>query len=113
VLVGGVANLADEVAHWRRDTVHRLIEALEHESELLRLLRQAGSAGDVSVTIGAEHPATGEWEAAIVAAPFLVGDTPVGTIGVVGPTAMDYVTVVASVRAVAKRLSELATELGA
>jgi transcriptional regulator of heat shock response len=48
-----------------------------------------------------------------VAAPFRVGDTPIGTIGVVGPTAMDYLTVVASVRAVAKRLSELATELGA
>jgi heat-inducible transcriptional repressor len=113
VLVGGVANLADEVAHWRRETVHRLIEALEHESELHRLLRQVGSGSDVSVTIGAEHPTTGEWEAAIVAAPFRVGDTPVGTIGVVGPTAMDYLTVVASVRAVAKRLSELATELGA
>ena len=36
-----------------------------------------------------------------------------GSIGVVGPTAMDYVSVMASVRAVAKRLSELATELGA
>jgi heat-inducible transcriptional repressor len=113
VLVGGVANLADEVAHWRRETVHRLIEALEHESDLLRLLRTAGTSPDVSVTIGGEHPATGEWGAAVVAAPFLVGETPVGTIGVVGPTAMDYVTVVASVRAVANRLSELATELGA
>lgn len=113
VLVGGVANLADEVAHWRRETVHRLIEALEHESELLRLLREAESAADVSVTIGAEHPATGEWEAAVVAAPFRVGGAPAGAIGVVGPTAMDYFTVVASVRAVARRLSELATELGA
>ena len=111
VLVGGVANLTDEVAHWRRETVRRLVEALEHESELLRLLRDAGSAEDVSVTIGAEHPATGEWEASIVAAPFRAGDVPIGTIGVVGPTAMDYFTVVASVRAVARRLSELATEL--
>ena len=113
VLVGGVANLTDEVAHWRRETVRRLVEALEHESELLRLLREAGSAEDVLVTIGAEHPATGEWEASVVAAPFRAGDVPIGTIGVVGPTAMDYFTVVASVRAVARRLSELATELGA
>lgn len=114
VLVGGVANLADEAAHWRRETVRRLFEALERESELLRLLRDASAGGaDVSVTIGGEHPSTGEWEASIVAAPFHAGDAQVGTIGVVGPTAMDYYTVVASVRAVARRLSELATELGA
>ncbi len=36
---------------------------------------------------------------------------PLGTIGVVGPTRMDYLSAMASVRAVARRLSELATEL--
>ena len=114
VFVGGVANLADEAAHWRRETVRRLFEALERESELLRLLRDtAAGPDDVSVTIGAEHPSTGEWEASIVAAPFRAGSMQIGTVGVVGPTAMDYDTVVASVRAVARRLSELATELGA
>ncbi len=112
VVITGVANLADEAAHWRRETVRRLIEALEHESEMLHLLRDV-TAEDVSVTIGAEHPQTQEWEASLVAAPFHVGSTALGTIGVVGPTAMDYVSVMASVRAVAKRLSELATELGA
>jgi heat-inducible transcriptional repressor len=63
------------------------------------------------VTIGAEHPQTGEWEASLVTAPFRAGDTTVGTIGVVGPTRMDYLSAMTSVRAVAKRLSELASEL--
>ena len=62
------------------------------------------------VTIGAEHPSTGDWEASIVTAPFKAGDTTVGTIGVVGPTRMDYLSAMASVRAVAARLSELADE---
>ncbi|HXF37950.1 MAG TPA: heat-inducible transcriptional repressor HrcA [Actinomycetota bacterium] len=113
LLVGGVANLAEDVAHWRSETVRRLFEALERESTLLGLLRDAGTAGDVSVTIGTEHPATGEWHAALVAAPFHAGSTALGTIGVVGPTRMDYLTAMAAVRAVARRLSELATELGA
>jgi heat-inducible transcriptional repressor len=113
VLIGGVANLADEAAHWRRETVRRLFEALEHESEMLELLRDVTVDQDVNVTIGAEHPQTGDWEASIVSAPFRAGSTSLGTVGVVGPTAMDYVSVMASVRAVAKRLSELATELGA
>ena len=113
VVVGGVANLADEAAHWRRETVRRLFEALERESEMLHVLRDVSATGDdVSVTIGAEHPSTGEWDAAIVTSPFHAGETALGTIGVLGPTAMDYFTVMASVRTVAKRLSELATELG-
>ena len=58
-------------------------------------------------------PGDGWVEASIVAAPFRAGETALGAIGVVGPTAMDYVSVMASVRAVARRLSELATELGA
>ena len=64
----------------------------------------------VWVTIGTEHPTTGEWDASIVTAPFRAGDATVGTIGVVGPTRMDYLSAMASVRAVAKRLSEIASE---
>jgi heat-inducible transcriptional repressor len=113
MVVGGVANLADEAQLWRRETVRRLFEALEREHEMLEVLKdvRVDDEQGVSVTIGGEHPATGEWEASLVTAPFKVGDDTVGTIGLVGPTRMDYVTAMASVRAVAKRLSELATEL--
>jgi heat-inducible transcriptional repressor len=110
VLVGGVANLAGEAAQWRRETVRRLFEALERESEMLRLLRD--SPAELSVTIGAEDPATEQWEAAIVAAPYRSGENSLGTIGVVGPTRMDYLGVMTAVQAVAKRVSELATALG-
>jgi heat-inducible transcriptional repressor len=112
VVIGGVSNLADEAQLWRRETVRRLFEALEKESEVLRVLQDVSTdAEGVAVTIGGEHPSTGEWEASIVTAPFKAGDATLGTIGIVGPTRMDYVTAMASVRAVAKRLSELATEL--
>jgi heat-inducible transcriptional repressor len=112
VVIGGVANLADEAQAWRRETLRRLFETLEREQELVKVLHDVSSlTGDVSVTIGAEHPSTGEWEASIVSAPYSAGHETVGTIGVVGPTRMDYVSAMASVRAVAKRLSELATEL--
>ena len=46
------------------------------------------------------------WDASFVAAPFGVGDNALGTIGVVGPTRMDYAAAIAAVRAVADRLSE-------
>jgi heat-inducible transcriptional repressor len=112
VVVGGAANLADETQLWRRETFRRLFEALERESEMLRVLQDVRAHSDeLAVTIGAEHPATGEWDASLVTAPLKAGDATIGTVGVVGPTRMDYPTAMASVRAVAKRLSDLATEL--
>jgi heat-inducible transcriptional repressor len=112
VVVGGVSNLADEAQAWRRETLRRLFETLEREQEMIDVLRDVSAGGDdLAVTIGTEHPSTGEWDASLVTAPFKVGDATLGTIGVVGPTRMDYLSAMASVRAVARRLSELATEL--
>jgi heat-inducible transcriptional repressor len=111
VVVGGVSNLTDETQTWRHQTLRRLFETLEREQEMLQVLQDvAADHEDVWVTIGAEHPTTGEWEASIVTAPFRAGEATVGTIGVVGPTRMDYLSAMASVRAVAKRLSEIAIE---
>ncbi|MDH5314763.1 MAG: heat-inducible transcriptional repressor HrcA [Actinomycetota bacterium] len=112
MVFGGVSNLAGEAQQMRRETLRRLFETLEREQEMLGVLADINSSpADLSVTIGAEHPSTGEWEASIITAPFRTGDTQLGTVGVVGPTRMDYLSAMASVRAVAKRLSELATEL--
>jgi heat-inducible transcriptional repressor len=111
VVVGGVSNLTDEAQTWRRETLRRLFETLEREQEMLQVLRDVSAdREDVWVTIGTEHPTTGEWDASIVTAPFSAGDATMGTIGVVGPTRMDYLSAMASVRAVAKRLSEISTE---
>jgi heat-inducible transcriptional repressor len=111
VVVGGVSNLTDEAQAWRRQTLRRLFETLEKEQEMLRVLQDVtADREDVWVTIGTEHPTTGEWDASIVTAPFRAGEATVGTIGVVGPTRMDYLSAMASVRAVAKRLSEIASE---
>jgi len=65
----------------------------------------------IAEMLGTEHPSTGEWDASLVTAPFKAGDATIGTIGVVGPTRMDYLSAMASVRAVARRLTELVTEL--
>ena len=111
VLVGGVANLTDDAQAWRRDTLRRLFETLEREQDMLRVLQDIAPAEeDVRVTIGEEHPTTGEWGASIVAAPFKAGDATVGTIGIVGPTRMDYLTAMTAVHAVARRLTQAAGE---
>ena len=106
VLIGGVANLADDAQAWRRDTLRRLFETLEREQDMLQVLHDIAPSDEMRVTIGDEHPTTGEWGASIVAAPFKAGEATVGTIGIVGPTRMDYLSAMTAVRAVADRLTE-------
>ena len=108
VFLGGVSNIAAEEAFQRRETLREMLEALERESEILRLLRDAATTPPVTVTIGRENPVTGMWEASIIAAPYAAG----GTIGVVGPLRMDYVSAISAVREVAERLSAAVEALG-
>jgi heat-inducible transcriptional repressor len=112
VVVGGVANLTDETQAWRRDTLRRLFETLEREQDILAVLQDLAPADDLRVTIGDEHPTTGAWGASIVTAPFTAGDATVGTIGIVGPTRMNYLRAMAAVKAVAERLSDAAEQDG-
>jgi heat-inducible transcriptional repressor len=112
VLLGGMSHIAAEEAFQRGDTIREMLEALERESEILRLLREAAAAPPFTVTIGRENPVTGMWEASVIAAPYGAGGHPAGTIGVVGPLRMDYGSAISAVREVAERLSAAVEALG-
>jgi heat-inducible transcriptional repressor len=105
VFFRGAAHIAAEEGFEGRDTLRGIFEALERETEVLQLLREASTTPAVRVTIGAESEVTGMWHASMIAAPYGPGEHPLGTIGVVGPTRMDYVSAISAVRAVAERLS--------
>jgi len=110
VFLGGVANI--EEAFERRETVRGLFEALEEEASVLRLLRALpAEREDVTVRIGHEIPLQAMREASVVVAPYRVGGRPVGAIAVVGPTRMEYLRAMSSVRAVARRLTEIVDAL--
>jgi heat-inducible transcriptional repressor len=104
--LGGVAKI--EEAFERRETVRQLFEALDEEAAVLRLFRGLpAEREDVTVLIGHEIPLQAMREASVVVAPYLAGGRPVGAIAVVGPTRMEYLTVISSVDAVARRLTEI------
>jgi heat-inducible transcriptional repressor len=105
VFMSGVANIATEQAFERRESLRQIFEALEQESQVLRLLREAAANPSVSVTIGKENPVPEMWEASVVAASYGAAGRSAGTIGVVGPTRMDYAAAISAVRAVSDRLS--------
>ncbi len=93
----------DDVARLRQ-----LVRALEEREHLVTLLERTVAAGAVSVYIGNESSDTAELGAAnlsLVVAPYGDGDAASGTVGVLGPTRMNYARMMTLVDATATALS--------
>jgi transcriptional regulator of heat shock response len=105
VLIGGAANIVGEETFERRETVRRLLEALEEEDTVLGLLKTLAGEGEISVRIGRENPVAAMWEASVVVAAYGAGRRTVGAIAVVGPTRMHYREAISAVRSVSRHLS--------
>lgn len=103
IVVAGVPNLAGK--HFQ-ENLRPLLEALEEQVVLMRLLGEA-AGDDVTVRIGEENTADGFQSTSLVASGYGSGDA---SLGVVGPTRMDYPATIASVRAVARYVSRFLME---
>ncbi|MHA7860275.1 heat-inducible transcriptional repressor HrcA [Tessaracoccus sp. Y36] len=104
VVVAGVPNLAGAAFE---TNMRPLLEALEEQVVLMRLLGEAGG-DDITVRIGQENTAQGFQSTSLVASGY--GADFRASLGVVGPTRMDYPSTIAAVRAVARYVSRFLNE---
>jgi heat-inducible transcriptional repressor len=104
VVVGGAANLAP--ADFARG-LHDVLEALEEQVVLMRLLGESVDQAAVTVRIGAENKVEGLESTSLVAAGYGAGDQALARLGVLGPTRMDYPTAMGAVRAVARYVGQI------
>jgi heat-inducible transcriptional repressor len=89
-------------------TIGPVLEALEEHVVLLKLLATMSNEGDVvAVRIGHENPHAGLSATSVVSTGYGAGKEVVAGLGVLGPTRMDYPTTMASVRAVARYVSQI------
>jgi heat-inducible transcriptional repressor len=103
----GASNIVDEHKFADLETVRQVIEALEHRRVMLEVLADALSTEDISVRIGAENPIQEMQSCSVVAASYGTDGDPVGSLGVVGPTRMDYRRIIAAVHEVASNLGRV------
>jgi len=89
-------------------TIGPVLEALEEHVVLLKLLTTLSNEGEVvAVRIGHENPHAGLSATSVVSTGYGTGRDVVAGLGVLGPTRMDYPTTMASVRAVARYVSQI------
>jgi heat-inducible transcriptional repressor len=106
VFLGGQAHLARPKAFPGLETVHALYEVLEQQMVLVRLLAAAIGSEELSVTIGSENAIQAMQACSLVTARYPAGGA-AGTIGVLGPTRMDYLRAMTAVQAVARYLGDV------
>ncbi len=103
LLIAGAGNLT---VHRLAD-LHSVIDALEQQVVVLKLLATAQDMERVSVRIGRENENEEFSQAAIVTTAYGAGDEALGGLGVVGPTYMDYPGTMQKVATVARYISRI------
>ncbi|TCK21219.1 heat-inducible transcriptional repressor HrcA [Pseudonocardia endophytica] len=106
LVLGGTANLTRHADF--PGTLRQVLEALEEQVVVLRLLAASKDSGLVTVRIGEENEAEDLRGASVVTIGYGAG-TPLGGMGVVGPTRMDYPGTISAVHAVARYVGEILT----
>ena len=101
VFVGGAASMAH--AFDAVDTVRTVLHTLEQQYVIVSLLRDIIDRG-LSVAIGTEHGIEPLAACSVVVKAVVVDGEQVGTVGVLGPTRMDYPQALATVEVVSDRL---------
>jgi heat-inducible transcriptional repressor len=106
LVLGGTANLTRNVADFP-GSLRQVLEALEEQVVVLKLLASARSPGTVRISIGEENEAEEMRSTSVVSIGYGPGETLLGGMGVVGPTRMDYPGTIAAVHAVARYVGEI------
>jgi heat-inducible transcriptional repressor len=106
LVLGGTANLTRNVADFP-GSLRQVLEALEEQVVVLKLLASVHHPGTVRISIGEENEAEEMRSTSVVSIGYGPGEMLLGGMGVVGPTRMDYPGTIAAVHAVARYVGEI------
>ncbi len=107
IVFAGTANLAP---HDFSQGLRDVLEALEEQVVLMRLLGEAADPAIVTVRIGSENQVAGLQATSVVSTGYGSAAQPLAKLGVLGPIRMDYPGTMGAVRAVARYVGQILME---
>lgn len=110
VYIGGASQVLESPEFANVEKMKTLFKAFEDKYKLLKLLDRSVTAEGIKVFIGSENPYYEMQGCSMVVSNYRVGANVVGTLGVIGPTRMQYKQVIQVVDYTAKLLSRLLGE---
>lgn len=106
VFIDGTSNIVGKPEFLDSERMRDLFRTLEEKSRLVKILNEClvgdSAAGDVRILIGRENSAASMQRCAIISTSYQLGGDVCGTLGVVGPTRIQYGRMVAVVNYLAR-----------
>ena len=110
VYLDGTANMMEQPEFADIEKMRSIFGAFEEKSKLVKILDQCLAQEGPTTIIGSENVLR-EWQPlSLVTAPYWCGDDLLGTLGVIGPTRMEYSKIIPLVDFTAKLFSQYLTE---
>ncbi|MEW6052636.1 MAG: heat-inducible transcriptional repressor HrcA [Nitrospirota bacterium] len=89
------------------DKIRELSRAIEDKHTIMNLLDKLSESEGVQVIIGSENSMDDLKKLSVVASPCREGDKPIGVVGIIGPTRMDYAKAIYIVENTAKFITRM------
>ena len=105
IVIEGSARLLGKPEFADAEGMKHVVRALDERDRLVELLEATLAAGRATVVVGHEAGEIGGGQLSIIGATYTDHGRSVGTVGVIGPTRMDYPKVVPLVAATASAMS--------
>jgi heat-inducible transcriptional repressor len=104
VYLEGAANLIKIPEFSDIGRMTAFFEAIEHKSRLASLISECikGDTEEVKITIGTENALPGIEDCTLIASTYAIDDTTHGSLGILGPTRMEYARAISLVEYVAR-----------
>ena len=109
VIVGGSTNLLEYPEYSDVNKARNFLSVLESKDTLRKLFSRDGSM-EVSIRIGPENQLPALSDCSIVTASYRLGDQSTGTLGIIGPTRMNYNRVISVLDFMSRALSDVLSE---
>jgi heat-inducible transcriptional repressor len=114
VYLDGAANLIRRPEFSDVNRMRLLFETIEQRSKLAALLSRCieGDSQEVRITIGAENSFPGIEDCTLITSPYLVDERIQGSLGILGPTRMEYGKAISLVEYVARLFGRVLAHQG-
>jgi heat-inducible transcriptional repressor len=94
LFIEGKTNMMQSPEFADMEKMRGLLQAFEEKTKIVKLLDKALSAQGIQIFIGAENELNEMINCSVVAAPYSRENYTLGTLGVIGPTRMDYSNII-------------------
>ena len=111
VFLGGTSSILRQREFEDLNKIEALLNSLEHGYRLLQWLEDSLRTEKVLVKIGSENTDQQIKDCTVIASSYHIDGETLGTLGIIGPTRMDYARAISSVTIIADNLTRALTEL--